>query len=295
MEAPSENPEDFEKYLQLITSYAYRIVGSISDAEDIAQEAMVRLWNRSSSEEIKNPKAWLFKVATRLSLDNLKSARVRRESYVGPWLPEPFIADSKTTGEQIELDESLSMALMVVLEKLNPLEKTAFILHTIFDFSHREISETLGVTEANSRKLLSRAKENIKHGDTRFKPSVDEHTRLTQSFLEALKYGNLNNLIALFSEEIKLHADGGGKATAARKILEGAEFIADFLVKNVTQAFSTEGYSAHEVWFNGSPGVLITHNETPITAFNFVVRNGKILTIHALRNPDKLKFFQDAS
>jgi len=292
---PHENPEDFDIYLRLITSYAYRIVGSISEAEDIAQEAMVRLWNQSGSEEIKNPKAWLFKVVTRQSLDHLKSARVQREMYVGPWLPEPFISNPLTAGDQVELDESLSMALMVVLERLNPAEKTTFILHDIFNFSHREISETLGVSEANSRKLFSRAKEKIKHRDARFKPSLDEHSRLTQTFLEALKCGNLNNLIALFSEEVTLYSDSGGKAPAARKILKDAEFIANFLIKVITKSLSNEKYSTHEVWFNGSPGVLITENQIPITAFNFVVFNGKILTIHALRNPEKLKFFQDVS
>jgi len=276
-----------------LIAYAYRITGSLEDAKDITQETILKYIN-ANIQEIRNPKAWMFKVATNLCLDFLKSARHTRESYIGPWLPEPYIEEDHDLYNELELDESLSMALLVLMEKLSPKEKTAYILHDIFDFSHHEIADMVNTSVQNSRQLSSRAKKKLKLDKSSFTPSTDEHIQLTNSFLKAVKMGDFENLKKIFSDEIKFHSDGGGKALAFRKVLyKDSSYISKFFIDNVSTPYldKESGANIETRWFNGALGVIIWHNNSIVTAFSFKISDQKIAGIYALRNPDKLKYF----
>ena len=283
-------------YRSAIISYVYRITGSLEDAKDITQETILK-YIHSNTQEIKSPKAWMFKVATNLSWDFLKSAQHKRESYIGPWLPEPYLEESFDVEEELELDESLSMALLVVMERLSPKEKSVYILHDIFDFSHKEVADIVNTSVQNSRQLSSRANKKLKIDKSSFTPSKDEHIQLTNSFLEAVKIGDFDNLKKIFSDEIKFHSDGGGKAVAFRKVLyKDSRYISEFFVNNVSKLIleENEGSRVETRWFNGSLGVIVVHKNCIVTAFSFEIRNTKISAVYALRNPDKLKLFVTA-
>jgi len=286
-----------QMYRDSIISYVYRITGSLEEAKDITQETIIKFIS-SKDEEILNPKAWMFKVATNLTFDFLKSAKNKKESYIGPWLPEPYMEEATSVEEELELDESLSVALLVLLEKLSLKEKIAYILHDIFDFSHNEISKVLNTSVANSRQLSSRANKKLKTNKHNFSPSQEEHTHLTNSFLKAIKNGNFDELNSLFSDEIKLYSDGGGKATAARKILYGnKDFIAKFLIKVSSTSFQDDSIDCtiKPIWFNGALGLILTIEGRVVSSYNFEIKDNKIVSIFALRNPDKLKYFNSKS
>jgi len=280
----------------LLISYVYRITGSLEEAKDITQETIIKLLG-SKEENILNPKAWMFKVATNLTFDFLKSAKNNREFYIGPWLPEPYIEEKNISAQdELEQDESLSVALLVILEKLSYKEKITYILHDIFDFSHSEISKVLNTSVPNSRQLLSRANKKLKEEKNSYTPSKEEHEHLTNSFLQAIKKGDFNDLNKLFSDEIKFYSDGGGKAIAARKILYGnKEFITKFLIKVSSSAFFSDEINSkiETVWFNGSLGIILSLDGKVVSSYNFEIKDHKIISIYALRNPDKLKYFND--
>ena len=280
-------------YRNGIISYVYRLTGSFEEAQDIAQETALK-YISTNSQEILNPKAWMFRVATNLSWDFLKSAKTKRESYIGPWLPEPFIEDSFAVEDELELDESLSMALLIVMEKLSSKEKISYLLYDIFSFSHNEIATILNTSEQNSRKLSSRANRKLKSHKNKFSPTKNEHEELTNSFLKAIKKGNFEDLKKIFSDEVTLCSDGGGKAVAYKKVLHGdSAKITKFLINVVSREFLIENndLSIKMAWFNGSPGFIVLQKEKVITSFNFEVINNKISSVFILRNPDKLKFF----
>lgn len=285
--------ETYETYRSKLIGIAYRITGSVSESEDIAHETFIR-WLDADHKTIELPYYWLVTVATRLALDHLKSARVKRQCYIGPWLPEPFIEDKDAPEHEHELDESVTMALLVVLEKLSPAERATFILHDLFHFSFEEIAGILEKTAASCRKLASRARKKVKTNQTQSRPTTEEQRAVISAFFNAIKHGNVENLVALLKDNVTFHADGGGKAVAALGILQGDGAIAKFLVDHITEDFSNSNAQASSVWFNGSPGIVITAHGHTISAFNLELDEGKIKTIHALRNPDKLKFFSDS-
>ena len=279
-------------YRESIISYVYRITGSLEEAKDITQDTILKYISRSD-EEVLNPKAWMFKVATNLTFDFLKSAKNKKETYIGPWLPEPYIEENHSVQEELELDESMSVALLVLLEKLTLKEKIAYVLHDIFDFSHNEISKILNTSIPNSRQLSSRANKKLQKDEVKFVPSKEEHLYLTESFLEAIKNGNFEQLSDLFADEIRLHSDGGGKAIAARKILYGdKEFLTNFLLKVTQPAFVRGVKSSINVsWFNGAYGITLSINEKIVTSYSFAIKDNKITAVYSLRNPDKLRYF----
>ncbi|MFV1983872.1 MAG: RNA polymerase sigma factor SigJ [Thiohalomonadales bacterium] len=285
----------FELHQSKLIGLAYRITGSIAEAEDITQETFLK-WAATDQKKIQAPYSWLMKVATRMSLDHLKSARVQRESYIGPWLPEPFITDYKTPEAEHELDESITMALLVLLEQLAPGERAVFILHDLFHFNFDEIGEILDKSGTSCRKLASRARAKITRDKIQESSNKSVHKEIIAAFFNAVKKGDVNNLTSLLKDDVIIHVDDGGKAKAALKILKGQQTIATFLVNVVTPDFS--GMNSEEItntylWFNGSPGFVIRENSKPVSAFNFEIKNHKIKKIHVLRNPDKLKFFNN--
>ena len=283
-----------QEYRSSLISYVYKIIGSQEEAKDIVQETTIRFISKKH-DEIENTKAWLFKVATNLALDFLRSAKNKREVYIGTWLPEPYIEEKTHQNNEIELDESLSMALLVLMEKLSIKERIAYILHDLFEFKHKEIANILQTSIQNSRQLNSRANKKLQTKKKKYTPTKQEHIKLTNSFLKALKEGDFEELKSMFKEEVSLYSDGGGKAIAARKVLYGDnDYISKFLVKVTKHLFEASNKNDVEIstiWFNGSLGVILKENGKVITSYSFEIKDNMILNIFALRNPDKLKYF----
>ena len=239
-----------EDHRKALISYVYRIIGSIEDSKDIVQETYLKYI--SFEKDIENTKAWMYKVATNLSFDFLKKAKRKKEVYIGPWLPEPYIEDVNSVHEEVQLDESLSIALLVLMEKLSARERIAYILHDLFDFKHKEIADILNTSSQNSRQLTSRANKKLKDKRNKYTPSKDEHINLTNSFLSAIKKGDFEGLKEIFKADVELYSDGGGKAIAARKVLYGDdEFISKFLIKVTSPAFKDDKIKTEFkfVWF----------------------------------------------
>ncbi len=281
-------------YRKEIISYVYRLTGSIEEAKDITQETILK-YISLKDVVIDNPKAWMFKVATNLSLDFFRKTKVKKEMYIGPWLPEPYIEESFSIEDDMELDESLSVALLVLMEKLSSKERIAYILHDLFDFKHKEIADILATSSQNSRQLTSRANKKLKEKKSKHSPSKKEHLELTESFLKAIKEGDFNNLKKIFKADIELHSDGGGKAIAARKVLYGDnDFVSKFLIKVTHSLFekSKNNVELKMLWFNGSPGLILLYDGVVVSSYSFEIIENKISRIYSLRNPDKLKFFR---
>jgi RNA polymerase sigma-70 factor (ECF subfamily) len=267
---------------------AYRMLGSVAEAEDVVQEALLRLTR--VRETLEEPAAWMTTVATRLSIDVLRSARVRRETYVGPWLPEPLLEDAAPgPGAQAELADSLSQAFLVVLEQLTPLERAAFLLREVFDYPYAAIAEIVDRSEASCRQLVARAKRHLEAGRPRFDPDPTQRARLLERFVAAAEEGDLAALEALLAEDAVLYADGGGKAVAARRPLVGGARIARFLAK-VTRLRRAHGAFALElVTVNGQPGRLLRGPDGRVAdVLSIDVAGGRIQTVRIVRNPDKL-------
>ena len=281
----------FEEQRGLLTGVAYRMLGSVSDAEDMVQEAWLR-WTRADTAAVKTPRSWLLTVVTRLCLDRLKSARVQREEYYGTWLPEPLV-EQAAPGRSAEVDESVSIALLLVLEKLSPVERAGFLLHEVFGHTFEEIGEILDKPAANCRKMVSRARERVRAEKPRFATTSGEHEELLKRFLTACRGGEMEPLMELLEESVALHSDGGGKVAAVPKALIGRELVAKFFVK-VTQglAKTVANPEFRFTSFNGAPGVLICGDGRPLTALSLEIHEGKITAIFAQRNPDKLRAFE---
>jgi RNA polymerase sigma-70 factor (ECF subfamily) len=264
---------------------AYRMLGSVSDAEDVAQEAMLRL--ARTDEPIAEPEAWVTTAATRLSLDVLRSARVRRETYVGPWLPEPLVEDDAVS--HAELADSLSQAFLVLLERLTPLERAAFLLREVFGHDYAHIARVVDRSEVNARQLVTRARRHLGAGRPRFDPDERLRDRLLERFLAAADDGDVAGLEALLAEDAVFYSDGGGKASAARKPLFGAARIARVMAvmtPKVNRRFRPERELAH---VNGQPGVILrTDDGAVFSVLSIDVAGGRVQAVRIMRNPDKL-------
>jgi len=285
--------ETFETHRSKLVGLAYRITGSTFEAEDITQETFLK-WMNAEHDSIRSPYAWLVTVTTRMALDHLKSARVQRESYPGPWLPEPFVTDNKTPESEQELDESITMALLLLLEQLTPGERASFILHDLFQFNFDEIATILDKTTSSCRKLASRARAKIDKDTPLYKTDKNQHAEVVSAFFDAVKKGDMANLISLLRNNVILHADGGGKAVAVTEILQGADTVAAFLLKKVAPGFTAVDsgeVNVSFIWFNGSPGFVLSSDSNTVSAFNFEISDRVIEKIHVLRNPDKLVLF----
>lgn len=293
MKLTDPDAQTFETHRALLTGVAYRMLGSVSDAEDMVQETWLR-WTRADAAAIKSPRSWLLTVVSRLCLDRLKSARVQREQYYGTWLPEPLLTPERTPADQV--DESVSIALLLVLEKLSPSERAGFLLHEVFGHTFEEIAEILGKTPVACRKLVSRARERVRAEKPRFPTTHGEHEQLMSRFLAACRDGDIAPLMDLLGEGVAFYSDGGGKVSAVGKVLTDPEAIAKFFISVSRQGGPARGfYETRPAWFNGAPGVLIEMGGQPITAMSLEIVDGKIQKIFAVRNPDKLRGFTQSA
>ena len=283
----SNRVAEFERHRRLLFSIAYRMLGSVADAEDILQDAFIR-WQRASKTEVKSPKAFLITVVSRLCISHLQSARARREEYVGEWLPEPLATGVENQPSRIvQVDESVSMALLLLLERLTPVERAVYLLQDIFDYTHAEIAKTLDLTEANCRQLLHRAREHVRLARPRFKASEKEHREVLERFQEAAASGNMDNLLALLSLDVVLHSDGGGKAPAFPLPIYGPDKVANAVVKGLRILLSMKPVQ-RILQVNGEPGIVSYVKGRPQSVFTLQVNDGRIDAIFIVTNPKKL-------
>ncbi len=277
----------FEEHRTLLEGIAYRMCGVHADAEDIVQEVYLR-WHAADRRGIRSPRSWLVAVCTRLAIDHLKSARVRRETYVGPWLPEPLpderVDDPAT---QTSIDESVSIALLFAMESLTPNERAAFLLHDVFGCDFEEVAGILGKSEAACRKLASRARLAVRDRRPRFVSSPDEHRALLESFFLAARAGEMARLKQLLAESVELHSDGGGVVKTAPSGLCGVDAVAAFFL-SIWGDPECDGIRAEPRWFNGRPGMLVFQDDALMAALSLDVEEGRISHIYAVRNPVKL-------
>jgi RNA polymerase sigma-70 factor (ECF subfamily) len=288
----------FDEHRALLISVAYRILGSVTDAEDTVQESWLR-WSGVNPSDVRDPRAFLVRVTTRLAIDRLRRAKARRESYVGPWLPEPILT-GRDVAEDVALAESVSMAMLVVLETLSPLERAVFVLREAFGMPYAEIADVLGRKEEAVRQLAHRARDHVQERRSRFDADESEQRRVTERFLEATSTGDLEALMAVLSPGVTLVADGGGHALAPRRPVRGAEKVARFLLAVATEermarflrSVGSEPIVADlhvsMASVNGGPGILIVSGDKPISALVLDVSEGVVRTIHLVANPEKL-------
>jgi RNA polymerase sigma-70 factor, ECF subfamily len=280
----------YEDLRPLLFSIAYRMVGSVADADDLVQEAFLRL-HREQQEgaEIESPKAFLTTVITRLSIDHLRSARVRREEYVGEWLPEPLLVDpGPTPADEAEMSDSLSFAFLLLLESLSPLERAVFLLHDVFGYSYAEIGEVVDKSEDNCRQIALRARRAVQAGRPRFDPSEEERRRVAERFFAALA-GDAPDIAAVLAEDVVLHGDGGGKAPAIARPAHGAVHVSRML-RNWARLGARVDATMEPATVNGQPGALFrTADRKVISALTLEIDGGKVQAIHSVVNPDKLR------
>jgi RNA polymerase sigma-70 factor (ECF subfamily) len=276
---------EFEALRPQLTRVAYGMLGSLAEAEDIVQEAWLRL-GRAERAEIDDLRAWLTTVVARLALDALGSARARRESYVGEWLPEPVVEEY---GDDPTLDESVSLALLVVLERLSPAERTAFLLHDVFDLPFEKVAAVVGRSPAAVRQLAARARAHVEAGRPRFPADPEEEARIVAAFAVAWQEGDHEALLALLDPEATMRADGGGKVTAAAKPLHGADRIARALL-GFGRAAARQGIEPEGrfVRVNGAAGLVVIERGTT-NVYSLTIDAGRIVAIDVIRNPDKLR------
>ena len=287
-DTPTDRDETFQRYRPLLFSIAYRMLGSVVEAEDVLQEAFLR-WRQPSGTEVRSPKSYLTAVTSRLSIDHLRSAKVRREEYVGPWLPEPLLTDENTdVAETIELDETLSMAFLVLLEQLTPVERAVFLLREVFDYDYGEVARIVGKAETNCRQIARRARASVASRRPKFEVSSEQEERLMGSFLETCSTGNMQGLLALLSEEVILWSDGGGKTRAALNPVHGADKVARFFFGILRQV--PEGFVVRRTQVNGKPGLVGYFGDGhPQDVVTLNVVDEKIQDVRLVVNPEKLQ------
>lgn len=283
-----DDPQVFNQHRPLLFSIAYRMLGSAADAEDMVQEAFLR-W-RETAGGVAHPKAYLSTVVTRLCIDHLRSARVKREEYVGVWLPEPLLTteDSGFT-DAASLADLLQVAFLVLLESLSPTERAVFLLREAFDYTYTEVAEIVGRNEAACRQIVKRARGRIGEGRPRFSATRQQKERLTREFVRACESGDLESLVGLLSKDIVLYSDGGGIAGTARKPIYGADRVLRLIAALLRKAPPSLGLSMAEV--NGQPAVVATAGPWPTGVFWLEPMDGLVRTIYIVVNPAKLGRF----
>jgi len=277
--------EDFEALRPYLFSIAYRMLGSAGDAEDVVQEAYLR--RQRAPAGIDSPKAWLATVVTRLCIDQLKSARVKRENYVGPWLPEPIATEgSPGPEESAEQADSLSLAFLVVLESLSPVERAVFLLREVFEYDYDEIAEIVGKGDQNCRQIAHRAKQHIAGRRPRFEVTREQQEEMTYRFLAACGAGEIDDLMSLLTEDVVLQSDGGGRVAAARKPIFGPSLVARFLLGVIAK--SPRDLVTRIVNVNGQPAIGLYDGDRPTSIVTLDVTGDRIQGVHIVVNPEKL-------
>src|SRR5215207_848026 len=279
--------EPFLEHRSLLFAIAYRMMGSVADAEDAVQETYLR-WRRAaeSGDEIRSPKAWLTTTISRVCLDQLGSARVNREQYIGPWLPEPLAGVTPDVAETVADFDSLSLAFLVLLESLSAKERAVFLLHDVFGYDFASIGEIVGESDAYCRQLAKRARAHISDRRPRFEADRTQRERLTADFVRAVSEGDMPALIETLTDDVMVVSDGGGKVNAARKPVIGREKVAQFLT-NLTR-LAPEGTSFRIESINGQPGIVTLVNDAVRNVVTFDFTDSAIRAIYIVVNPDKL-------
>ena len=279
---------EFEAHRHRLIGLAYRMLGSRAEAEDVVQDAFLR-WHGTARRDIDDARRWLGTVVARLCLDRIKSARARREVYVGAWLPEPLVDESFDAESHSDFADDVSVALMLTLERLSPLERAALLLHDVFDLEFAEVARALDRTEAAVRQLASRAREHLRRERPRFPASEESGRRLANAFRTAAASGDAQALLALFAEDAVLYTDGGGKKAAALNPIFGAERIARFFA-GIARKNAAAGHSDFRpAAINGLPGFVVRELDGSIATVAIEPRDGRIGALYLVRNPDKLR------
>ena len=283
----------FEPHRRRLLGLAYRMLGSIAEAEDAVQDAYLR-WHAVDRDAVSDTRAFLTTTTTRICLDALKSARARREAYVGPWLPEPVLdTDALAPDTQTELAEDLSIALLLALDRLSALERAAFLLHDVFDCSFSEVATTLDRSEAACRQLASRARAHVREGrpqgtsTVRDRSEPSSHQQLVSAFVNAARSGDLQALMGFLADDVRLTTDGGGKVVSALNVIEGADRTARFIVGTVNKGLP-EGSSIRFAEINGLPGLLVYRPDGSVQSVAFEIVDNLVRAIYSVGNPEKL-------
>lgn len=273
----------------LMFSIAYRMLGSVAEAEDVVQEAFLRLHSSSvTGRGAEHPEALAATITTRLAIDALRSARHRRERYVGTWLPEPLLDNEGDPAHRVELDETVSIAFLVVLESLSPVERAVFLLREVFAYEYGEIATIVGKTEANCRQLLRRAREHLHEERKRFSPPEERRAELFARFLAAVHEGDVAALEAVLAEDVAFYADAGGKATAVRRPVRGATEVARFVL-GLARLGERLNATVDSVLANGEPALRLRGEDGRLLAvLSLEIVSGRITALRNQINPDKL-------
>jgi RNA polymerase sigma-70 factor (ECF subfamily) len=279
--------ETFNQHRALLSSIAYRMLGSWADAEDAVQEAFVR-WQRAAGQEIASPRSFLVTIVSRLCINQLQSARARREEYTGQWLPEPILTGpADGLDAAFRVDESLSPAFLMLLERLSPAERAVFLLREVFEYEYDEIAPIVGQSATTCRQILRRARQHVTAGRPRFATSLQQRRALAQQFLDASRTGDLRSLLQLLSTDVVFYSDGGGKAPAIPNPVQGADGVARLLI-NAQQKFVPTSVESRILPINGVPGVVTYAAGRPFSAVSFDFVEDRISAIYLVTNPDKL-------
>jgi RNA polymerase sigma-70 factor (ECF subfamily) len=287
----TERERMLEELRPVAFAIAYRMLGSVSEAEDVVQEALLRVHQTlDAGEQIASPRAFAATVTTRLAINELRSARVRRERYVGEWLPEPIITDGPDDpAQQVEMGDSLSLAMLVLLESLSPEQRAVLLLHDVFDYAYAEIAGIVGKSEDNVRQLATRARRHVEQRRPRFQTTGEQRDELARRFFAAAEQGDLAGLEALLAHDVELTGDGGGKVPALARSLRGRSRVARTLINWIRVSARLPGVSLRAVQVNGGPGALyLDAQQQVIGVVALEIAGGQITSICSLVNPDKL-------
>ncbi len=271
---------------------AYRMLGTVSEAEDLVQEALLRFHRAQlEGERIESPRAYVSTVVTRLGIDQLRSARRRRETYVGEWLPEPLLtSEEEDPARQAEMADSLSLAFLVLLESLSPEQRAVFLLHDVFDYPYDEIARIVGKSEANARQLAARARRHVDEGRPRFEATREQREKLADRFFAAVGEGDVKALETMLAEDVVLAGDGGGKAPAIARALHGARRVARVLGSWGRQRERIGGATMRRVEVNGQPGAMVLDSEDRlISVLALDIADDRVQGVRSIVNPEKLR------
>ncbi|WUH99028.1 RNA polymerase sigma-70 factor [Spirillospora sp. NBC_00431] len=286
MNDTTPEPDAYLEHRRLLFATAYRMLGSVTDAEDVLQDTWLA-WNSADRATIRHPRAYLVRTVTNLSLNRLTSARATRETYVGPWLPEPLLT-SPDAALETEMADSVSTAMMVVLETLSPVERAVFLLREVFGYSHAEIADALDRPEPTVRQIAHRAREHVQARRPRFDADRAQREKVTEQFIAACSGGDLNAVMELLAPQVTCWSDGGGKITAALRPLHGPDHVARWILGVLAKPVSA-GTVLEPATINGELGVLFVIGGTPVGALTYDMAAGRMYNVRLQVNPDKLK------
>ncbi|GAA4004301.1 RNA polymerase sigma-70 factor [Streptomyces plumbiresistens] len=281
----------FEEHRPVLLGVAYRMLGRVADAEDVVQEAWLR-WAGADRTEVREPRAYLVRITTRLAIDRLRQVKARGETYVGPWLPEPYVTDFgdtvPDTAERAVLADSVSLAVLVVLESLSPLERAVFVLREAFGYPYADIAAMLDRGEPAVRQLAGRARMHVEERRPRYQVDPVQRRDLTERFLAAAGEGDLEGLMSLLAPDVRLVGDSGGKAKAPLRVLETADKVGRFMI-GVAEKGGIPDLSFRFLELNAGPAILVLSGDKPDSVFQLDVLDGRIQSVYIIRNPDKLR------